>query len=71
MIERGVILSNNEEVDIVPEKESFIESEDLRSIEKKAIVEALQKTGGNKKEAAKLLGISLRNLYYKIKDYGL
>lgn len=71
MIERGVILSNSEEVDIVPEKESFIESEDLRSIEKKAIVEALQKTGGNKKEAAKLLGISLRNLYYKIKDYGL
>lgn len=31
----------------------------------------LQKTGGNKTEAAKLLGIAVRSLYYKLEKYGL
>jgi two-component system, NtrC family, response regulator AtoC len=43
----------------------------LRDVEHDAIVEALAATGGHRKQAAELLGIGLRTLYDKIKDYGL
>ena len=39
--------------------------------EEAAIVQTLQETGGNRQQAAKLLDIALRNLYYKIKKYNL
>jgi transcriptional regulator with PAS, ATPase and Fis domain len=39
--------------------------------EKTAIVRALEQTGNNKQEAASLLNISLRALYYKIRQYGI
>jgi DNA-binding NtrC family response regulator len=39
--------------------------------EKTAIMRALQQTGGNRQKAAKLLDTALRNLYYKIKRYGI
>jgi PAS domain S-box-containing protein len=39
--------------------------------EKAAIRRALQETKGNREQAAKLLDTALRNLYYKIKKYGL
>lgn len=72
MIERAVILSENEEIELKPETGIYSEKkEDLKTIEKKAIVEALKRTNGNKKLAASILGISLRALYYKIKEYGL
>jgi two-component system NtrC family response regulator len=35
------------------------------------IKNALQKTGGNKEKAAKLLGITRQGLFKKIKRYGL
>jgi DNA-binding NtrC family response regulator len=38
---------------------------------KKTIIEVLKKTGGNKQKASQLLGISLRTLYNKIKEFGL
>ena len=38
----------------------------LDSIEKKAILKALQKTAGNKTQAAKLLGVSVKTLRAKI-----
>jgi DNA-binding NtrC family response regulator len=41
----------------------------MRDIEKRAILEALRKTGGNKTHAADLLGISRSNLSYKLRDY--
>lgn len=41
----------------------------LESVEKEALIEALDKTGGNKLRAAKLLGISRAWLYKKIKQY--
>jgi len=44
---------------------------DMDEIQKRAILEALQKTGGNKTQAAKLLGISRRNLIYKLRSYGM
>lgn len=39
--------------------------------EKEAIQKALRASGGVKAEAARLLGISERNLWYKLKKYGL
>ena len=44
---------------------------DMQEIQRQAILEALEKTGGNKTKAAKLLGISRRNLIYKLRDYGM
>ncbi len=44
---------------------------DMQTIQRHAILEALEKTGGNKTHAAKLLGISRRNLVYKLREYGL
>ncbi|MTT60646.1 helix-turn-helix domain-containing protein, partial [Parabacteroides merdae] len=38
--------------------------------EKECILRALEQTGGNRKEAAKLLGISRSTLYDKLRKYG-
>ncbi len=43
----------------------------LKDLERKAIAAALDAAGGNRKEAAKALGIALRTLQYKLKAYGL
>jgi two-component system response regulator AtoC len=43
----------------------------LGKYEKQLIQEALDQCGGNRAQAAKLLGISQRSLLYKLKDYGL
>lgn len=76
LLERAIILSRSSEIDF-----SFINREDLskdssyssdiKSLERKAILDALKKSGGDKKRAAEILGISLRKLYYKLKEYGL
>ncbi|HYL56833.1 MAG TPA: sigma-54 dependent transcriptional regulator [Gemmatimonadales bacterium] len=39
--------------------------------ERQAIAEALRGAGGNRREAAKRLGVSLRTLFYKMDRYGL
>ena len=39
-----------------------------KTAEKEAILEALRATGGNRKEAAQRLNISVRALQYKIRD---
>jgi len=41
---------------------------DMREIQRRAILEAIEKTGGNKTRAADLLGISRRNLIYKLRS---
>jgi transcriptional regulator with PAS, ATPase and Fis domain len=46
-------------------------SGDLKTVEQKAIRDALMQTKGNRKRAAEMLGISLRSLQYKIKEYGI
>ena len=78
VLERGFILAKGEELELEPEffeKDKVFqekkEPENLKELEKRAILEALKKTRGNKKKAAELLGISLRTLYYKIKEYNL
>jgi len=43
----------------------------LEEIEKLFITETLKMTGGNREEAAKMLGIGERTLYRKIKEYGV
>jgi transcriptional regulator with PAS, ATPase and Fis domain len=44
---------------------------ELADIERRRIIEALERTGGNHTRAAKALGISRRNLLYKLTKYGL
>ena len=43
----------------------------LANLEREAIHRALVQTSGNRREAADLLGISLRALQYKLNEYGL
>ncbi len=43
----------------------------LWELERRAIVQALEATGNNKTKAAKLLGIGVRTLYRKLKEYGI
>ena len=43
----------------------------VENLEKKAIVEALDKAGGVQSRAAETLGITERNLRYKLKKYAL
>ena len=43
----------------------------LADIEKRLLLEALKKTGGIRKDAADLLGISFRSIRYKLAKYGL
>ncbi|MCP4642574.1 MAG: sigma-54-dependent Fis family transcriptional regulator [bacterium] len=44
---------------------------DMQEIQRRAILEALERTGGNKTRAAQMLGISRRNLIYKLREYGM
>ncbi len=43
----------------------------LEEVERRAILETLESTGGHRLNAAKLLGIGKTTLYSKLKDYGL
>ena len=42
----------------------------LEAIEKHFIIETLKLCGGNREEAARILGIGERTLYRKLKEYG-
>ncbi len=39
--------------------------------EREAVMEALRQTHGNREESARLLGISVRTLYYRLRHFGL
>ncbi|MBU2431973.1 MAG: helix-turn-helix domain-containing protein, partial [Proteobacteria bacterium] len=43
----------------------------LYEVEKLAILKMIDKTGNNKSETARRLGISRRTLHLKLKDYGV
>lgn len=83
ILERALTLSDNE---LISEKDIQLPQavgnsapplfhlpldEHLYQVEKQAIEHALQKTNGNKTQAAKLLGISFRTLRYRLKKLGL
>lgn len=87
ILERAVVLTRNEYIDkedLPPEiferenilllKDHFIPiyvGEDMKTIEKKVIEYNLKKFKQNRKNTAEALGISERNLRYKIKEYEL
>jgi two-component system NtrC family response regulator/two-component system response regulator AtoC len=90
MIERGTILSLNEQIgvtdifqfppqmtDVQPERspsplqDGGTEVISLKEMEKSHISKILLQSDWNKTKAADLLGISVRNLYRKIEEYGL
>ncbi|MFB3776630.1 MAG: helix-turn-helix domain-containing protein [Bryobacteraceae bacterium] len=43
----------------------------MREVERRAIEEALRANHGNRTHAARQLGISLRKLQYRLKEYGV
>lgn len=81
VIERSVILENGPELSTAtlffPDGHAASEivqgtvSYELASVEKTHIRKVLEHTGGNKTEAARLLGIGLTTLYRKIEEYDL
>ncbi len=87
MIERAVVLADTDVISAVdlPDRvaavadpiRAMLDSGELsikktaRFMERTLIAKALEKTGGNRTAAAKLLEISHRALLYKIKNYGL
>jgi DNA-binding NtrC family response regulator len=76
MIERAVILSAGlieaEHLNIEPQEETALAGEGLlQTQERELIKRVLGETGGNRKETANKLGLSLRTLQYRIKEYGL
>lgn len=81
----GVIILSQEKIldtsnipDDYIQTESFIHSDKIQIVpgvsleeyEKKIIMENLKFTGGNRDKTAKLLGISERTLYRKLREYG-
>ncbi|BBO87691.1 sigma-54-dependent transcriptional regulator [Desulfosarcina ovata] len=61
----------NEIVNQAPGNLSTDKNFNLREIEKKVILQALGKVGGNKVEAAKLLGINATTVYRKMAKYNI
>jgi len=80
-IESSIVMALGDEIDIesLPSfiaikpahHESGSQQLNLANIEKQAILDILNKHGGNKTEAAKALGIGLRTLYRKLHQYGM
>ncbi len=63
-----VTLAEPEDVEAEEIKEESLNLEDLS---RQMVMKALERNGGNRKNAAKELGISDRTLYRRIKQYGL
>ncbi len=75
VMERSVILAHGEidlkHLNLEPVREVVPSSMGaLRETERETIRRVLAEAGGNRKQAARILGISLRTLQYRIKDYG-
>ncbi len=74
LMERVAILTDGEvdEADLpLPGEEDQQVPVTMRDIERRSIEEALRANDGNRTRAAKQLGISLRTLQYRLKEYGI
>ncbi|MCF7848647.1 MAG: sigma-54 dependent transcriptional regulator, partial [Kiritimatiellales bacterium] len=84
LVERMVVLARSNKLDLkdIPSQvrdqiqrqgASAVLNQDLTMVEmkKEMIVQALEKTGGNRTKAAEKLGISRRTLHRKLHEYGL
>lgn len=76
VMERAVILARGEigvpHLNLEPPRAPLVPSESvLKANERETIRKVLDETGGNRKQAGRILGISLRTLQYRIKEYGL
>ncbi|MBW1925673.1 MAG: sigma-54-dependent Fis family transcriptional regulator [Deltaproteobacteria bacterium] len=80
VIERAIILSRDSRLTLPSLTTSPVEIapgsatkrlRSLRDLEKEAIEETIRETDGHRRNAAKILGISIRTLQYKLKEYGL
>jgi two-component system response regulator HydG len=81
VVEQAVVLARGKTIDVgnLPEEITGDEGPQdvlripvgtsLAETEKDLILETLKKTGGNKTQAAKLLGIGVRTLYRKLEEY--
>ncbi len=80
LIERAIVLSGGDVIDVA-DIDPFIQDRDSESanfgnltldeIEKRAIIEALKRTGGSLIEASELLGIHRNTLRMKIQKYAI
>ena len=81
-IERALVLSGGETITeemLLPSRAGSAPSptppvaapQTLRALEREAILAALEAEAGNRKRTAERLGIALRTLQYKLKEYGL
>ncbi|MCK7468190.1 MAG: hypothetical protein MZU91_08750 [Desulfosudis oleivorans] len=76
MIERAVILTSGEideehlNIEIFQDHRSQCDGV-LQKLERETIQKVLAEVSGNRKTAAQILGVSLRTLQYRIKEYGL
>ncbi|MEK7368894.1 MAG: helix-turn-helix domain-containing protein, partial [Planctomycetota bacterium] len=81
-IERAVVLSKKDVIEpehlppnLAPRNDSITPSlqvrigTSLKDVEKEVIMKTLELTGGNKTDAAKLLGVSTRKIEYKVKEW--
>jgi transcriptional regulator of acetoin/glycerol metabolism len=74
VLERAVVVRGGEpirEADLGLGSSSTTPSLDRGHREREALLAALRRTGGRRDEAARLLGISVRTLYYRLKQWGI
>jgi len=76
VIERAVIISSGKidasllNLETAPDRKELADGL-LKSNEQELIRKTLEETNGNRRKTAELLGISLRTLQYRLKEYGL
>ena len=81
VLERALILAAGDRIEVEhltlkvkPATDPTIPTESslaLDDLEKQAVLDALRKSGGNKSKAAKILNITRRMLYSRLKKYGI
>ncbi|OHB77311.1 MAG: hypothetical protein A2Z34_00225 [Planctomycetes bacterium RBG_16_59_8] len=80
VVERLVLTSRGEKIDVgdlpleiaAPERpQTYRLTDNVKRLEREIIQRALAESGNRREKAAQLLGISLRNLHYKLRQHGL